>query len=64
MDRVNYVTYGTGYCDICLSDKYLVFIGDSEPKGICTSCLPRVIEQMQDVASLLKFLKEKQLGGD
>lgn len=57
MDRVNYVTYGSGYCDVCGDDENLVLIGDSDWKGLCKRCLPKVIEQMKDVAALLK---EKQ----
>lgn len=63
MDRVNYVTYGTGYCDVCLADEYVVLVGDSDPKAFCEKCLPKVIEQMKDVGALVKFLKEKNPRG-
>lgn len=54
MARVNYITYGTGYCDVCGRDENLVLIGDDSWKGICKTCLPDVIEQMKDVGALLK----------
>jgi len=56
--RVNYVTYGSGYCDNCGTHENLVMLGHYEWKGICKSCLPAVIEQMKNVSALLKCKQE------
>lgn len=60
MDRVNFVTYGYGYCDVCGRDENLLLIGDSEWKGICKSCLPNVIDAMKNIGSLIQLKQPRQ----
>lgn len=58
-NRVNFISYGTGYCEVCLQHGQHIFIGYDEYKVICKGCLPEVMERMKDMADLLKPEQKK-----
>jgi hypothetical protein len=57
--RVNFVTYGTGYCDVCGRDENLVIVGELGT-GVCKKCLPAVVEQMKAVGHLLQSRQDEE----